>query len=227
MTRSPRSAGADGSPCIPTCAARFKRLLRGKRALGSRHSFGPRRPLAADQRGQLVRGAVQRSSASKAVRRIPAGAPSSPAPPATSTAPAAACATCNCSPGTDPSRRPSATSTATRAGRGGWSACCERRPSPALTSRPKGRGHASLRTLDSSPLSRQRVEIEPLRASLHPPTGTSSPGSRATRACWACLTSLPERARSRRRAAIEAPIAFGELEGMARRGDRHGPRAAA
>ena len=65
------------------------------------------------------------NSASTDARRTPAGAPSSPPRRATSTAAAAACATCNCSPGTDPSRRPSATSTATPAGRGGWSACSE------------------------------------------------------------------------------------------------------
>ena len=67
------------------------------------------------------------NSASRAARRTPAGAPSSPAPRATFTAAVAACATCSCSRGTDRSRRPSATSTATRAGKGALSACCDPR----------------------------------------------------------------------------------------------------
>ena len=159
-----KKRGGRRIPMHPDLRRALQALLRIKRTVGSGHSLRPRRPLAADQRGQLVRGAVQRARLRRAARRTPAGEPSSPPPRATSTAAAAACATCSCSPGTDRSRRPSATSTATPAGRGGWSACCEPRQSPCPDIKTERRGHASLRALDHSPLSRQRIEVEPVRS---------------------------------------------------------------
>ncbi len=80
-----------------------------------------------------------RSSATRAARRIPAGAASSPSPPATSIARAAACATCNCSRGIVPSKRRSATSTATPAPRGDWLVTCRRSKSDRFLRRLSGR----------------------------------------------------------------------------------------
>jgi hypothetical protein len=109
-------------------APRASRIAALQRAVGTSHSLRPRRPLAAHQRGQLVRGPVQGTRLRGVLVALRPTHPSSPGPRATSTVAVAACATCSCLLGTGRSRRPSATSTATRAGRGAWSACCDPRP---------------------------------------------------------------------------------------------------
>ena len=152
---------------------RASKLVADKRTLWAPPPLRPWRLFAPDQRGQLVCGAVQRARLRGMLVALRPDEPSSPPPRATSTAAAAACATFSCSRDIDPSRRPSATSTAIPAGKDGWSACCEAVavPTPDVENE-RHPGHAPLRTLDYSPLSRQRAEVEPLRATSVRRSGT-------------------------------------------------------
>jgi Phage integrase family len=147
-----------------------------------------------------------KSSASRDARRTPADEPSSPPPRATSTAAVAACATSSCLPGTDRSRPPSVTSMATPAGRGGWSLCCELRPSqPRYQYR---RGTPAMHPYERWVIRRYLGNALRSNRFVRPPSADSEIFT------WidshSCLLGLPEvgsgTLSSRRRLAIEAPI---------------------
>ena len=115
-----------------------------------------------------------RNSASRAARRTPAGAASSPSPPATSIAPVAACATSSCSLGTGRSGRPSATSTATPARSGSWWRSC--RPQRGISNAPAiaasrvqpMRRSRTLRSASKTPMERPAAHVHQVDARGEP-----------------------------------------------------------
>ena len=131
--------GSTNTRRIPISDARFVGCCERADFERRGHSFGARRLSAANQCCELVRGAVRRARIRGLFFSFRPSNLHFRRRAQTSTAPDAVCAMFSCLRATGRSRRPSATSTATRAANGAWSACCERaspRPCPSIERHP-------------------------------------------------------------------------------------------